>query len=135
MDIIKRNTDYALRLMARLVAAGPDRAVSAAELARQEAVSAQLASKLLQQLGKAGFVHSRLGKYGGFLLSRAPQQITLAEMITAIQGPVRLSRCMTQAQVCPHQDDCRICDRLRKLQACMDDALAGITLAEIARGA
>jgi Rrf2 family protein len=68
MDVIKRNTDYALRLMARLAWYDGGDAIPARRLAEEEGVSTQLASKLLQQLSGAGLVQSRMGKRGGFLL-------------------------------------------------------------------
>jgi hypothetical protein len=54
-------------------------------------------------------------------------------MITVIQGPISFNRCATQDHVCVHQHSCRICGKLRLLQGYVDQALAGITLDELAR--
>jgi Rrf2 family protein len=131
MDVIRRNTDYALRLivhLARHVEAG---SVSSRRIAQEEGVSAQLASKLLQKLSAAGLVSSRLGKNGGFALSKPPSGISLAEVIAVIQGPVHLNRCLAAEGLCPHQSRCSICGRLRTLQGHVDETLAGISLADL----
>jgi len=132
MDVIRRNTDYALRLMVHLARCGGDDAVPARRLAEEEGVSPQLASKLLQQLAKAGLVESRMGKRGGFSLSKPAVEINLAEMIAVIQGPISLNRCAALENVCPHQNGCRICGKLRTLQGQVDQTLVSITLAELA---
>ena len=132
MDVIRRNTDYALRIMVHLARGRDGEAISARQLAEAEGVPAQLASKLLQQLSGAGLVQSRMGKLGGFSLKKPAGEVSLAEMIAVIQGPVSLSGCAARENVCPIQNRCRICGKLGILQAQMDETLTSITLAELA---
>lgn len=132
MEVIRRNTDYALRLMVHLARSAGGDAISARRLAEEEGVSPQLASKLLQQLGGAGLVQSRMGARGGFSLKKPAAEINLAQMITVIQGPISLNRCAALENVCPQQNVCRICGKLRSLQGHLDQTLTSITLAELA---
>ena len=132
MDIIRRNTDYALRIMVHLARGRDGEAIPARRLAEAEGVPAQLASKLLQQLSGAGLVQSRMGKLGGFSLTKPAGEVNLDEMIAVIQGPVSFNRCAALENVCPNQNRCRICGKLRVLQAQVDETLASITLAELA---
>ena len=132
MDVIRRNTDYALRLMVHLTRGTGRDAIAARRLAEEEGVPPQLASKLLQQLSGAGLVQSRMGKRGGFSLSKPAAEINLAEMIAVIQGPISLNRCAALDNVCPQQNKCRICGKLRTLQDHLDQTLTSITLAELA---
>jgi len=134
MDILRRNTDYALRLMVGLARHGDDAAVSTRVLAQEQGVSYQLACKLMQQLQDAGMVQSSMGPKGGFRLSREPAWISLREIIEAIQGPLSLNRCLLQEACCPRQDVCPVRAKIGDLQDRMGEYLGGITLAELAQG-
>ena len=81
MDILRRNTDYALRLMVNLAGQEQDGSVSTRVLAEEEQVSYQLACKLMQQLHAGGFVESCMGPRGGFRLGRPAGQISILEVI------------------------------------------------------
>jgi Rrf2 family protein len=104
--------------------------VSARLLADQEDISYQFACKILQQLHSAGLVDSRMGPKGGFSLSKPPARIELLNVIEAIQGPVKLNKCLLGAKVCPRRPKCAVSDKLLELQEHIEDYLHGITLAE-----
>jgi Rrf2 family protein len=134
MDVIRRNTDYALRMMVRLARGGQDPWTSR-RLAQEEGVSLQLAAKLLQRLVLGGLVVSRRGKTGGFRLAGPPEAIDLGQVIAAIQGPVLLSGCVASAGACPLQSRCAVCRKLGLVQRQLEQTLAGTTLAELAADA
>jgi Rrf2 family protein len=131
MDILRRNTDYALRLVVGLAGHGEDEALSTRVLAEKEDVSYQLACKLMQKLHAAGLVASDMGPKGGFRLRRAPEEISIVEVIEAIQGPLRLNRCLLGDGVCPRQGSCTVRAKIGQLQERMDDYLRSVTLAEL----
>ena len=133
MDIIRRNTDYGLRMMAVLAEHfNNGQLISARQLASDGHFSYQLGCKLLQQLHKAKLVKSGMGPKGGFALSREPSKITFMEIITVLQGELRLNRCLPGGDGCEFQPDCEINTKLSCLQLYIDGYLNGITLAEIA---
>jgi Rrf2 family protein len=132
MDILRRNTDYALRLMVGLAQRANAGAVSTRVLAQGQEVSYQLACKLMQHLQDAGIVQSTMGPKGGFQLGRQPDQISLLEVIEAVQGPLRLNRCLLREAGCPRQDICPIRAKIGTLQDQMGEYLGGITLADLA---
>jgi Rrf2 family protein len=72
MNVLRQNTDYALRVMVNLAGSYDRQLVPARLLADQEDISYQFASKILQQLHSAGLVDSRMGPKGGFSLSKPP---------------------------------------------------------------
>ncbi|MCJ7728934.1 MAG: Rrf2 family transcriptional regulator [Sedimentisphaerales bacterium] len=72
MDIIRRNTDYALRATVELAGRFGREPVATKELARQQHIPYQLACKLLQRLHNAGIVRSTMGPAGGFKLNKDP---------------------------------------------------------------
>jgi len=133
MDVIRRNTDYGLRMMAVLAEHfNNGQLISARQLANDGHFSYQLGCKLLQRLHKAKLVKSGMGPKGGFALSREPSKITLMEIINVLQGELRLNRCLPGGDGCEFQPDCEINTKLSCLQLYIDGYLNGITLAEIA---
>jgi Rrf2 family protein len=133
MDIIRRNTDYALRAMVHLAAHYGNEPVSTRALARDEDVPYQLACKLMQRLHDSKLVESIMGPRGGFRLRQQPSKINVLEVIEAIQGPLRLNRCLLHADACPRQDGCEVREKLAELQESIDTHLGRITLDELAR--
>jgi Rrf2 family protein len=105
--------------------------ISARQLAEDGNFSYQLGCKILQRLHKAGLVKSDMGPKGGFALSREPARITLMEIITALQGSVRLNRCLLDGKGCEFEPGCEIHTKLTCLQLYIDGYLGGITLQEI----
>ena len=133
MDVLRRNTDYALRIMVNLASHFNGEFLSARQLASEGNFSYQLGCKLLQKLGKNKLVKSSMGPKGGFVLSRKPSQITLLEIINVLQGGIRLNRCLVGGNGCEFEPECELSTKLACLQLYIDGYLGGITLAEIVR--
>ena len=134
MDVLRRNTDYGLRMMAVLAEHfNNGRLMSARQLATDGNFSYELGCKILQKLHKAGLVESSMGPKGGFALRRKPSEITLMEIINVLQGRIRLNRCLLDGEGCEFESDCEINTKLSCLQLYIDGYLDGITLAEIVR--
>lgn len=131
MDIIRRNTDYALRLMVNLAMHFDDGFISSRVLSKEEDVSYPLSCKLLQKLSLVGLVQSTMGVYGGFSLSRPPSEINLSNVIDIIQGPLAINRCVLSKDACPRQATCPITKKLKGLQDDLTESLSSITLADL----
>jgi len=131
MDIVRRNTDYALRAMVNLTAHYGNEPVSTRTIAVEEDISYQLACKLMQKLQNAGLVKSCMGPKGGFVLAREPSRINLLEVIEAIQGPVSVNRCLLENNACPRRADCLISIKLESLQEYIENFLKDVTLAKV----
>ena len=134
MDILRRNTDYALRAMVHLATHWKDGAASARKLASEEDISYPLVRKLMQKLVTAELVESSIGSKGGFILGRQPSKINVLEIIETIQGPIRLNRCLLGRDICPRQKACTVSTKLATLQKDMRDYFHGITLADLLQG-
>ena len=134
MDILRRNTDYALRAVVNLTAHYGNEPVSTRTIAVEEDISYQLACKLMQKLQNARLVKSCMGPKGGFRLTREPSMISLLEVVEAIQGPISLNRCLLRVDACPKQKGCTVRARLVGLQECIYGYLSGITLDELLQG-
>jgi len=131
MDIVRRNTDYALRAMVNLASHYGNEPISTRTVAAEEDISYQLACKLMQKLQKTRLVKSCMGPKGGFVLAREPSRISLLEVIEAIQGPVSVNRCLLGSDVCPKQADCQIRKKLERLQEYIENFLKDATLSKL----
>ena len=107
MDIIRRNTDYALRAAVAL-AEHYGTTLSAGKISAIEQIPYQLTCKIMQRLHKTGLVKSTMGPKGGFTLSKDPGKITLSQITQATQGPLCLSRCLSHTKICSRQNTCAV---------------------------
>lgn len=94
---------------------GSSDALSAKELADSSGIPLPLLSKLLQKLGRNGFLLSEYGTNGGYRLARHPRDISALEVIRAIDGPIVLANCFTTGAYCGHSDRCTIKKPLRRI--------------------
>lgn len=90
-------------------------AVSAKEVSDSCGIPLPLLSKLLQKLGKSGFLISEYGTNGGYRLARAPHQISTLQVIRAIDGPIVLANCFTEHATCGHSERCTVKKPLRRI--------------------
>ena len=134
MDVLRRNTDYGLRMMVNLAKHfGNGQLISARKMASDGHFSYQLGCKLLQRLHKAELVKSVMGPKGGFALNRKPSEITLMDIIDVLQGDIRMNRCLVDGQGCEFEPECEVNTKLVCLQLYIKGYLHGITLEEIVR--
>ncbi len=134
MDIVRRNTDYALRAMVNLARNYENGPVSSRTISEKESVPYQLMCKLMQKLNNAGLVTSYMGPKGGFGLGREPTKINILEVIETIQKPISLNRCLLNRDICPRHKQCPVRPKLLGLQEYIGKYLSNITLDELASG-
>ncbi len=127
--MISQTAEYALRA-AVCLAAATDGRLTTPQIAEQTCVPAGYLSKVLQSLGRAGIVQSQRGLGGGFRLARDPAQVTILEVINAVDPVQRIASCPLhlaahQAQLCPlHQ-------RLDDALAAVEEAFQNTVLSEL----
>lgn len=129
MNVIRQETDYALRLIAVLAAQSGNEAhnLSTRVLAEQGGVSYEFACKILQKLHDAGLIKSVMGPKGGYQLSKNAQNITLLEVVTAVQGSLNVNGCLLG---CERKEACPLSFKMEELQKQMEDFLNNISLEE-----
>lgn len=126
-----RLTDYATLVMTQL-AIEPRQTRSAHDIAARSHVAPPTVAKLLRQLARAGLVEAERGAYGGYRLARAAESITVADIVTAIEGPVALTECAGAHSRCTIQQRCSVRGSWRLINAAIEQALESVTLQQMA---
>jgi FeS assembly SUF system regulator len=127
---LSKRADYALMAMKHL-AIHPDASASAREIAAQYDIPIELMAKVLQRLARSRLLTSHQGTRGGYTLSRSTDQISVADIIEAIDGPLTVTACSTDDEQCGQFSKCNIRDPLWRIKDRIVSALATCTLAEI----
>ncbi|MFH1073991.1 MAG: Rrf2 family transcriptional regulator [Candidatus Firestonebacteria bacterium] len=130
--LIMRSTDYAVRALKYLAEKGEE--ASAAELTKQLKIPWPFMRKIMQLLGKNGFVKSSKGPGGGFILLRKPEEVFLIELIKLFQGPVCLNECVFKKKICVNKSSCFLSKKLGEIEEYAYLVLSRINLKEIIEG-
>jgi len=128
---LSKMTDYATVVMTRL-AQEPDRLHSAQSLADSTHVELPTVSKVLKLLARAGLVTSQRGARGGYRLARSAERISVAEIISALEGPLGMTECSIHVGSCAQEPVCSVRRNWRKISQAVVDSLRQVTLADMA---
>ena len=127
---VSKLTDYATVLMAAL-AELPEELASVSDLAASALIALPTVSELLKQLAGAGLIESRRGVNGGYRLARPARDISVLDIVTAIEGPIGMTECSVHEGACHHETRCLIQHNWRRISDAIGDALPGVTLDEL----
>ncbi len=126
-----KQADYGIVLMTRM-ATDPERRYTAPELAGETRLPLPTVSKILKLLGREGLLESHRGVKGGYSLARRPERITVADMISALDGPIAFTECADDVPgACSQEDVCRLRDNWQRINQAVRRALESISLAEL----
>ena len=114
-----------------IAAHGDDGAVSAKRIAEEFHIPQERLAKILQRLAKKKLITSHNGPKGGYVLTRAPGEITVGQVVRALEGPVRIVSCMVEDDDCPQFSRCNLRGPVQKIQAGISSVLDTMTLAEL----
>ena len=129
---LSKKADYALISMKHLALRGDRGSSSAREIAGQYDIPIELLAKILQRLVRRGLLVSQQGTRGGYQLGRVPSQISVADVIQAIEGPVTVTACSTEDGQCDQFSKCNVRDPLYRVRERILSALGECTIAELA---
>lgn len=128
---LSRITDYGIVLMAHLAACPEGAPHNAREVAAETRLPVPVVSKVLKALARAGLLASQRGAKGGYALARPPEQITVPEMVAALEGPIALTACAQHPGSCPQEAGCHVREPWQRISRVVQTALARITLADL----
>ncbi len=103
---ITRQADYAIRAILYLSRLGPGQRAATSHIAEEEHIPPSFLAKIVSQLSVAGLLITSRGARGGVALARKPDDITLLEVVEAIDGPILLNECVSENGTCPFKDNC-----------------------------
>ena len=129
---LSKKADYALMAMKHLAQNSSASSTSAREIAEQYDIPIELMAKVLQRLVRIGLLASTQGTRGGYTLGRPPAEISVADVIEAIDGPFTVTACSTEKNDCEQYSKCSVRDPLWQIRERIAAALGTVTLAEIA---
>ena len=131
---ISKLTDYAIILLGQM-ARSDDKTFAAAELAEHTSIAMPTASKILKALARAGIVTSTRGARGGYALVQKPEHTSLARIIGALEGPIALTECGAEQNLCQQASICDVRGHWNVINRAVLTALESVSLADMVRPA
>jgi Rrf2 family protein len=127
---LSKRVEYGLIAMQH-IAGRAGAVVSAKEISEQYSISFELLSKVLHRLSKAGCLVSLQGVQGGYILAQSAADISVANIINAVEGRQNIVECTNESEGCTCQAKCTIKSPMEKLQAKIDNVFQSMTIAEM----
>ena len=126
--------DYAVVMMTAAARSPAGERLSATALATETGVPLPTAQKLMGKLAGAGLFHSVRGVGGGFVLARPASEITLVDMVEAVEGPIAMTQCCggEDANACVLDASCKVKPHMTLVSSAVRSALAAVTLEQLA---
>ena len=125
-----KRADYGLMAI-HYIAINEDRGVvSAKRIADEFHIPSELLAKILQRLAKKKLITSQNGPKGGYLLARRPSEISVGDVIRALEGPINIVSCLEDSE-CPQMEKCNLRRPVHKIQAAITQVLDTMSLAEL----
>lgn len=129
---ITKATDYGILLLSHFARRSEEAVLNAKDLSAMTHIPLPMVTKILKTLAHAQLLDSHRGSRGGYVLKRRPQDISLTQVIHAIEGPVSLTECAEGPGVCSLETMCPVQSNWMRINQAIQHALSGITLAQIA---
>ena len=127
---VTKLTDYA-SVVLTVLASDPASVLSASELAERAGHEVPTVAKLLKPLAQAGLVDGFRGANGGYRLARDAAEISLVEIVEAMEGPLGMTECSVHAGQCGIEESCGVRANWRRINDVVADALRGVSLAQM----
>jgi Rrf2 family protein len=130
---ISTKGDYGIRALIELAHHfGDPRPMQSGEIAARQRIPESYLEQLLTTLRRAGFIRSVRGPQGGHALIRDPRELTVSEVVEALEGPIMPSDCLDEASQCSRSGGCAQRDMWEEVQSAVLEVLNRVTIAELA---
>ena len=126
-----KRADYGLMAIHYIAIHDELGAVNAKRIAEEFAIPPELLAKILQRLAKQRLIVSQNGPKGGYVLARRPSDITVGQVVNALEGPINIVRCMEGESDCPQMARCNLRRPVQKIQVAISQMLNTMSLAEL----
>ena len=125
-----KRADYGLMAIHYIAINDQLGAVSAKRIAEEFGIPPELLAKILQRLAKRRLIVSQNGPKGGYVLARNQDQISVGQVVRALEGPINIVSCLDHSG-CPQEARCNLRRPVQKLQAAISEMLDAMSLAEL----
>ncbi len=129
---ISKIADYGTKILLAM-AAQPEQKFAASELTALSKVALPTVSKILKELTKAGLLLSHRGSQGGYQLARAPGAISLAQIVSVLDGDIAMTECEHHMGCCEMEASCEVKDSWATISSVIYDVLQGISLQQMCK--
>jgi Rrf2 family protein len=129
--IITRATEYSIRAVLHLASRYPAEVVSKQEVCDAEGVTPAFLTKILQPLIRNGLVRSKRGVAGGFALARNPDQLTLLDVMQAVDEPLTLNLCLLEGHQCERECTCPVHGMWAKARERIEEVFSSKSLSQL----
>jgi len=126
-----KRTDYGLMAISYIALHEETGAVSAKRIAEEFAMPPELLAKILQRLARQRLIVSQNGPKGGYVLAYRPMEITVGQVVRALEGPIHIVECLEEDSACPQMARCNLRRPVQKIQAAISQMLDTMSLAEL----
>lgn len=132
---LSKKADYGLIAVKHLALHRQQHACSANEIAEEYGISVTLMAKVLQKLARHGVVAAKHGSSGGYQLAKDPSKISALDVISAIDGPVLITSCVTNHGNCDATEKCSVREPLRRVNESILNVLGMVTISQMSEEA
>ena len=126
---ITRQADYALRAMLYLTRLEDNERAATSQIAKDQRIPPSFLAKIISQLSIAGLIHTSRGARGGVSLARPPEEISILEVVEAIDGPLTLNQCTQHPSSCSFGETCPLRELWCETQTELVDRLRNTSFA------
>lgn len=128
---LSKMTDYGVVIMSEM-ARLPARTMTAPDVSLYTGLPVPTAAKILRILAKSPFLSSQRGAHGGYQITRAPKDISIAQIVRAMEGPIAVTSCVDESELdCSVQKSCPMRGGWEKINRALNTALEEVTLADM----
>ena len=128
---VSKITDYGIVILSQLAAEPAGSTHNAREIAAEARLPLPVVSKTLKQLARQGLLVSHRGAKGGYTLARRPDEISLADAITALEGPIGLMECSVHAGQCSQEPTCVVRGPWQRVNRAIREALESVPISQL----
>ena len=128
---LSKGTDYGIRILAHLARDEQQVTHNARAVAESLQLPAPMVSKVMKSLARGGVLQSHRGPGGGFRLAQRPDELSVADMITVLEGPVALTECQVSPSLCQHEGNCSVQEPWSVINRSVRDTLATVMLSDL----
>ena len=128
---ITRQADYALRAMLYLAKLEDGKKAATSKIAEEKEIPPSFLAKIISQLSIAGLIRTSRGAHGGVELAQKPEEISLLDVVEAIDGPISLNECTSDPSVCLFGNHCPLHEVWCEVKVELVEKLRGVTFDQL----